>query len=128
MTKPGAASVPWSAEEEAILVANPGMTARELAALLPGRSVQAVKRHRSRTGPFPRKSARLCVRCDGRPVYAESPKAARWGLCKGCYLDERERRLAEARRDAAIRQRERTARKGGQSGEPGTLKGTSGGD
>ena len=106
----GERGVPWSDAEVAVIVMNPAMTAGELSELLPGRSVRAIREKRKRVGRW-RMAGRICVACDSRPVYAESAQAREWGLCKRCYLDERELRLAEERRNAAIRQRERTARR-----------------
>lgn len=121
----GERGVPWSDDEVAVITMNPGMTSVELSELLPGRSVRAIREKRKRVGRW-RMAGRVCVACDSRPVYAESAQAREWGLCKRCYLDERELRLAEERRNAAIRQRERTWRNGAQSGKPGTLKGPAG--
>lgn len=122
MTRAGHESNPWTPAELAVLLANPGMTAGELAALLPGRSARAVREKRKRAGRW-QMAGRLCIACDARPVYAESATALSWGLCKECYLDERERRLDEERRSAALRQRERTWRNGAQRNEGKPLKG-----
>lgn len=121
----GERGVPWSDAEVAVIVMNPAMTAGELSELLPGRSVRAIREKRKRVGRW-RMAGRICVACDSRPVYAESAQAREWGLCKRCYLDERELRLAEERRNAAIRQRERTWRNGRQSAESAPIKGKRG--
>lgn len=76
--------------------------------MLPGRSPKAVRSARMRFGRYNRSLAALgalCVSCDERPVWEESPKARSMRLCKGCYLDEVERRDAEEPRANAARQR-----------------------
>ena len=118
----GERGVPWSDDEVEAIVMNPGMTAAELSGLLPGRSVRAIREKRKRVGRW-RMAGRICVACDSRPVYAESAQALAWGLCKECYLDERERRLDEERRSAALRQRERTWRNGARRDGGYPLKG-----
>ena len=125
MTRAGQRDIPWSDDELAVLEMNPGMTAVELSALLPRRSARAIREKRKRIGRW-RMAGRICIVCDSRPVYAESAQAREWGLCKSCYLDERERRLGEERRSAAVRQRERTWRNGRQSAESAPLKGKRG--
>ena len=102
---------------------HPELTAAELAALLPGRTVQAVKRQRSRIGRFPEQDApRLCIRCDDRPVWAESAKARKWGLCKGCFVEEEERRISEEASAALVRQHRKRAG-GGETDESDPRKG-----
>lgn len=102
----------WTEREIATIKRHPEMTARELASLLPGRSVQAVKRKRTRLGRFPkREDAGLCVACDERPIWAESAHGRAWRMCKGCTLSEEQRRLDEESSAALVRQHRK--RKGG---------------
>lgn len=89
--------------------AHPDMTAAEIARLL-GVSVSAARHARSRYGRYRAGSAGLCVVCDSRPVFVESPQARRWRLCKGCYLKERDRREREERDSARVRQAIRRGR------------------
>ena len=82
---------------------HPEMTAEEIGAWL-GRTARSVEHIRSRFGRHtPRRG--ICWACDSRPVWEDSPDALKMGLCKGCYLDEMERREAEEPRDNAFRQR-----------------------
>lgn len=94
----------WTRREDEILLGHPDMTAGELAALLPGRSPEAIRHRRSRLGRWSKVRVPLCSRCDDRPVWTESPKARAMGLCKGCYLHEMEHRDREASRANALRQ------------------------
>ena len=80
------------------------MSAKELAALLhttPG----AVRHARQRYGRFGKSG--LCSVCGKRPVWTESKRAARMNLCKGCFIEETEKRVAEAKAAATMRQHER---------------------
>lgn len=107
----------WRRDEIRVLHEHPEMTAAELAGLLPGRSANSVRLARQRYGRW-RGAQMLCVACDSRPVWAESPHASRMGLCHGCYVREmrlrqREEREANAVRQARYKQRlERRKRKG----------------
>lgn len=92
------------------MAAHPEMTAAELSAMLPGRTAKAVRRIRERHGRRRAGTAPPCQACDSRPVWEESPRARRMGLCKGCYLDEMERRSAEDARAGALRKRLHDAR------------------
>ena len=92
------------------MLAHPEMTAAELAAMLPGRTAKAVRRIRERHGRRAAGSTPAGRCCDARPVWEESPRARRMGLCKGCYLDEMERRSAEDARAGALRKRMHDAR------------------
>lgn len=90
--------------------AHPDWTARELAELLPRHSVAAIKEQRTRRGRYG--GTPICCMCDERPVWLESPKAKRYGLCKGCFLDEERRRIEdEGRKAVALRQMRRKAKK-----------------
>lgn len=97
----------WEPGELDEVLAHPEMTAAELASRLPGRTAKAVRRIRERHGRG--SGPAVCRLCD-RPVWAESARARRMGLCKGCYLDEMERREAEERRAGALRKRMHDAR------------------
>ena len=105
---------PWKWIEVEAVWAHPEMTAAELHELVPGHTVEAIRRQRSRMGRFG--SPRTCCRCDGRPVWEESPKAKRYGLCKGCWLDEERMRLEEEAEAARVRQMRSRAGRGGVRG------------
>ena len=93
---------------------HPEANAVELARMLPGRSAEAVRCARKRFGRYNRAMADLsgvCVCCDARPVWEGSPRARAMRLCKGCFLEEMERREGERTRANAERQR-RFKRKG----------------
>ena len=82
---------------------HPEMTAAEIGDWL-GRTARSVEHIRERFGrAAPRRG--ICWACDARPVWEDSPEALKMGLCKGCYLDEMERREKEDVRDNAYRQR-----------------------
>lgn len=80
------------------------MTAAELAAHM-GATPAAIRCARSRYGRYSKGTERLCIACDARPVFVESPQANRWHLCKSCYLDELSRRAAECQESDRVRQR-----------------------
>lgn len=101
------------------MAAHPEMTAAELSAMLPGRTAKAVRRIRERHGRRVAGATPTCRACDARPVWEESPRARRMGLCKGCYLDEMERRSAEDARANALRKRFHDARRREARGKPG---------
>lgn len=95
----------WTEEEDRLLLEHPGWTAAELSEAMGGRhSPRAVECRRSRVGRWSAGVTPTCRRCDERPVWSESPRARRMGLCKGCYLDEMEHREREAARSNALRQ------------------------
>lgn len=102
----------WSAEEVAVLQGHPDWTAEELAQSM-GVTVGSVEYARKRYGRYaPRGAAGLCVVCDARPVYVESPEAKRLGLCKGCWQEEQRRRLEEEPEAVRLRQAKKRAKGG----------------
>ena len=92
----------FSDEELAYIQAHPLDTAAEIAEAL-GRSKCSVDHARSRYGRADR-ARMVCWKCEERPVWRESRQASEAGMCKGCWLDEVERRLAEEPRANAVRQ------------------------
>ena len=97
--------VPWKWDEVAYIWAHPEMTAGELSEKFSGRhSEQAVRQQRARMGRYNPSSVPTCCSCNERPVWAESAKAKRYGLCKGCFLSEERRRLEEENEATAVRQ------------------------
>ena len=95
----------WTKKEIAVLLSHPDMTAVELhKGFLPRHTPKAIQRMRERRGRY-RQQTNLCCKCHVRVVWVESASAKRLGLCKGCYLEEKERRALEKRRDATLRQR-----------------------
>ena len=94
---------PWTPEMVRTMQAHPDMTAAELAGLL-GATPSAVRHARQRYGRFSTGADLMCASCGERPVWDGSRSAKRMRLCKGCYLDEMERRAAEARAYATARQ------------------------
>lgn len=101
----------WTRERVAELKRHPDMTSAELAEAM-GSTAAAIRHARSRFGRWPSGTDGLCVVCDARPVFSESREARRWGLCKACYLAERERRAAEEAESARVRQAVRRMRAG----------------
>lgn len=95
----------WDDDAIRKLHAHPDWTAAQIAEWM-GTTTSSVSNARQKFGRFGTVADRLCVVCDARPVWIESPKARRLHLCKGCFLDEVERRMAEEDRSAALRQRE----------------------
>ncbi len=91
--------------------AHPAETAREVSEMtgIPPNRVAYV---RKRFGRGWDRAASVCVACDSRPVWQESPPARRMHLCKGCYLEEMRRRHAEDRDGAAVRQMAKRDRDG----------------
>ena len=90
----------WTPTDISFLRNHPDMTADELAEAL-GRTRSSVECGRHRFGRYPARGEHLCVCCEERVVYVESPTARKWRLCKGCYLRElrmRESEEAEANR------------------------------
>lgn len=117
----------WTKRELTIIAEHPEMTAKELhESLLPARSIKAIRRQRERQGRFSGAPVPWCRCCDERPVWVESKRARELGLCKGCYLDEMDRRDEEAPRanarrkrnhDARMRARRRNQKNNGQTSE-----------
>lgn len=93
----------WTPADVSFLRQHPDMTAAEIGEAL-GRSASSVECARHRFGRYPAKGDTLCVVCEERVVYAESPTARRWGLCKGCYLRELRARESEDAEANAVRQ------------------------
>ena len=89
---------------------HPDWSAKDLAEILP-HSEQAIRKQRQRVGRYHRSLVPLCCKCEERPVWEESKTAKRYGLCKGCYLDEERMRLEDEARAVALRQRRRSVRK-----------------
>ncbi len=83
---------------------HPDWTARELHELIPRHSVAGIKAHRTKIGRYNPSRVGVCVVCGERPIFAESAEAFRYGLCKACYLRERERRNQEEAWSARVRQ------------------------
>jgi len=79
------------------------MSAREMGAAL-DRSPSSIEGARHRFGRYPAKGENLCLVCEERVVYAESPTARRWKLCKGCYLREMRMRQSEDAEANRVRQ------------------------
>lgn len=79
------------------------MTSAALAARM-GTTAEAVRHARSRYGRYP---VGVCSACGERPVWKDSRRAARLGLCKGCFLKEEARRLEEDAEAARVRQSRR---------------------
>lgn len=98
----------WSYREDEAIWAHPDWSAAELAAILSGRTVAAVRRHRSRIGRYRPDAVPLCQKCGEHPVWEAAADGRRWGLCRACTTAEREWRVRHAgdlsRRDNALRQ------------------------
>lgn len=93
----------WTPDMVRAMQAHPERSAAEIAALL-GVTPSSVRHARQRYGRFGSGTGMLCIACDSRPVFDTSAQAKRWGLCKGCYLAERKRRLEEEAESNRIRQ------------------------
>lgn len=102
----------WKWSEIETLWQHPDWTSAELHELIPAHTPKAIRNQRARMGRWHRSAAPLCCRCEDRPVWLESPKAKRYGLCKSCYLDEERMRLEDEARATALRQMERRRRRG----------------
>jgi hypothetical protein len=100
----------WTWKEIEQMWQHPDLTARELHEIIPRHTPHAIRDQRRRMGRWHRRSAPLCCRCEERPVWMESPIAKRYGLCKGCYLDEERMRLQEDAKADALKQMRRRAR------------------
>lgn len=101
----------WTWRELEIMWSHPEWTAGELAELLPRHTAHAIRDQRRRYGRWPRKTVPLCCKCEERPVWMESPRAKRYGLCKGCFLDEERMRLEEDAKATALRQKRRRSKR-----------------
>lgn len=102
----------WTEEEVQILQGHPDWTAEQVARSM-GVTVGSVEYARKRYGRYaPKDAAGLCVVCDARPVYVESPEARRLKLCKGCWQAEQRRRLEEEPEAVRLRQAKKRARDG----------------
>ncbi len=101
----------WTEDELNILFTHPELSAKAMVELLPGRTAEAISCKRKSEGRWNHPERVLCAVCHQRPVWAECTKAAKMLLCKGCYLDEQEKRVAEANRHNALRQSEFKLRK-----------------
>lgn len=102
----------WTDNELEIIVNHPELSAKELRELfMPHRTEGAIRNKRHQLGRFFKGTIGTCKRCEERPIWTESAKAKAMGYCKGCYLDEMERRTAEDIRSARFRKREWEARK-----------------
>lgn len=112
----------WTFAEDEAIWARPDWTAAELAAILPGRTPGAVRRHRSRIGRYRPDAVPLCQRCGEHPVWEEAADGRRWGLCRACTTEEREWRVRHAgdfsRRDNALRQAAFKGRRRASGGRP----------
>lgn len=103
----------WGWSEICTMWDHPDWTARELADEL-GRTEQSVRHMRMRYGRYNSSRTPICSKCGERPVWVESVHARRLGLCKGCYLDEEEMRIRDAKRNDALRQMRMHARRRGE--------------
>jgi len=111
-------SRPWTWAELQTMWEHPDWTAKELEELLPGRTVRAIRSQRERYGRYNAGMKPKCCICEARPVWQDSPQAKKYGLCKGCYLEERELQLKEEAYSARLRQQQRRLnRKKGERNE-----------
>lgn len=101
----------WTWKELETLWAYPDWTAEELTERIPRHTAKAIRNKRSEVGRYNRAQVPLCCKCEERPIWDESPRAKRYGLCKGCYLDEERMRLEDEARAVALRQRRRALRR-----------------
>lgn len=105
----------WTPDEIESIKACPRSTAKSLAADF-GVSQASIEHVRQRHGRYrdPAEPAdMICVACDKRVVWAESPGARRLHLCKRCYNVERGMRIAEEKESNALRQAEHKLRASG---------------
>ena len=95
----------WQWSEICAMWEHPDLTAAELHELyIPRHTVASIHWARSKWGRYNASRVPTCSKCGERPVWVESAKARRYGLCKGCYLDEERMRLEDERKSAALRQ------------------------
>lgn len=106
----------WTPERVRKLQRYPDATSQEAASLL-STTPEAVRHARSRYGRWPASPGDICSVCGERPVWAESAAARALHLCKGCWLEEKARRLDERREEARLRQRELRIRRQEAAGE-----------
>lgn len=102
----------WTWKELETMWQHPDWTSEELHEIIPRHTAAAIKLQRHRSGRWKR-GAPLCCMCEERPVWMESPAAKRYGLCKGCYLDEERLRLEESAKQDAVKARRARARRRG---------------
>ena len=95
----------WTPERVRKLQRYPDATSQEAASLL-STTPEAVRHARSRYGRWPSSPGDICGVCGERPVWAESAAARALHLCKGCWLEEKARRLDERREEVRLRQQE----------------------
>lgn len=94
----------WKWSELETMWQHPDWTAQELHELLPNHTPNAIRIQRAKMGRWHKTQVPLCCKCEQRPVWTESAKAKRYGLCKGCYLDEERMRLEDEAKAVALRQ------------------------
>ena len=99
----------WKLSDLRFLWDHPDWTSAEIGEAI-GRSAQSVRLQRHRSGRYRSDHVPMCSMCEERPIWTESAKAMRYGLCKGCFLDEMEMRHEDDRRYAAYRQRAKARR------------------
>lgn len=137
--------VPWTADEDAVLIESPHVTAEALAESLPGRNANAINQRRFKLGattmtiigqrPFdvgPRPLiAKTCLRCDrilAGSWFTFDRKTNGWGTdCRACRVDRtaewREENPDRKRRDQAgyyAKAQAITAERATRKGEPYT--------
>lgn len=95
--------LPWTDEELEFLKAHPEMTSRELSEILTNRTQLSIRHKRSQIGRWS-SAVKLCCVCGSRIVWAESMRARKLELCKGCYLHEMDMRTRENTHANAVRQ------------------------
>lgn len=103
----------WTDDRIAILQGHPDWTAEELADELETTPASVAYARRTYGRFAPAGAVGLCVVCDRRPVYVESPEAKRLKLCKGCWLEEQRRRLEEGPEAVRLRQAKKRAKNDG---------------
>ena len=73
----------WKWSEIETMWRHPDMTCHELHEMMPRHTPGAISQQRKRMGRYNRAMVPLCCMCESRPVWEESPRAKRYGLCKG---------------------------------------------
>lgn len=91
---------PWTDGRVREMQRHPEMTSAALAELM-GTTACAIRHARQRYGRYPKGT---CCVCGERPVWGESRRARRMGLCKGCFLMEEARRVREGAESDRVRQ------------------------